>query len=37
MVASRKSNEQLKNIYLKNEEDSVDAVVIVGLHKSSKN
>ncbi|HBZ5209265.1 TPA: NUDIX hydrolase, partial [Clostridioides difficile] len=36
MVASRKSSEQLKNIYLKNEEDSVDAVVIVGLHKSSK-
>ncbi|HBF7897627.1 NUDIX hydrolase [Clostridioides difficile] len=36
MVASRKSSEQLKNIYLKNEEDSVDAVIIVGLHKSSK-
>ncbi len=32
----KKSSEQLKNIYLKNEEDSVDAVVIVGLHKSSK-
>ncbi|HGM3507934.1 NUDIX hydrolase [Clostridioides sp. ZZV15-6383] len=36
MVASRKSSEQLENIYLKNEEDSVDAVVIVGLHKSSE-
>ncbi|CZR97154.1 MULTISPECIES: NUDIX hydrolase [unclassified Clostridioides] len=35
MVASRKSHEELKRIYLKNEEDSADAVVIVGLHKSS--
>lgn len=35
MVASRKSHEELKHIYLKNEEDSADAVVIVGLHKSS--
>lgn len=35
MVASRKSHEELKCIYLKNEEDSADAVVIVGLHKSS--
>ncbi|NMS91202.1 NUDIX hydrolase [Clostridioides difficile] len=35
MVASRKSNEELKCIYLKNEEDNVDAVVIAGLHKSS--
>ncbi|MGS5515938.1 NUDIX hydrolase [Clostridioides difficile] len=34
MVASRKSHEELKRIYLKNEEDSADAVVIVGLHKS---
>ncbi|MCC0637494.1 MULTISPECIES: NUDIX hydrolase [unclassified Clostridioides] len=36
MVASRKSSEQLKSIYLENKEDSADAVAIVGLHKSSK-
>ncbi|MGO0985012.1 NUDIX hydrolase [Clostridioides difficile] len=36
MVASRKSIEQLKSIYLENKEDSADAVAIVGLHKSSK-
>lgn len=36
MVASRKSSEQLKSIYLENQEDSADAVAIVGLHKSSK-
>lgn len=36
MVASRKSSEQLKNIYLEDKEDSTDAVAIVGLHKSSK-
>ncbi|MCC0632315.1 MULTISPECIES: NUDIX hydrolase [unclassified Clostridioides] len=36
MVASRKSSEQLKSIYLENKADSADAVAIVGLHKSSK-
>ncbi len=35
-VASRKSEEQLRDVYLNNKEDSVDAVVICALHKSEK-
>lgn len=35
-VASRKSEEQLRDVYLNNKEDNVDAVVICALHKSEK-
>ena len=35
MVASRKSKEELDDIYLNNKEDKIDAVVIAALHKSS--
>ncbi|WP_147568502.1 NUDIX hydrolase [[Clostridium] dakarense] len=34
MVASRKNEEELKEVYLKNKEDKIDAVVICALHKS---
>lgn len=34
MVASRKNKEELERIYLKNEDDKMDAVVIAALHKS---
>lgn len=33
-VASRKSEEDLREVYLNNKEDNVDAVVICALHKS---
>ena len=35
-VASRKNKETLENIYLKNENDKIDAVIICAYHKSSK-
>ncbi|MGX4599613.1 NUDIX hydrolase [Faecalimicrobium sp. JNUCC 81] len=34
MVASRKNEEELNEIYLENKEDKIDAVVICALHKS---
>lgn len=34
IVASRKNEDDLKDIYLKNKEDKIDAVVIAALHKS---
>ncbi len=35
-VASRKSEEHLRDVYLNNKEDNIDAVVICALHKSEK-
>lgn len=35
-VASRKKKEILENIYLKDEKDKIDAVIICAYHKSSK-
>lgn len=35
-VASRKNKEILENIYLKDEKDKIDAVIICAYHKSSK-
>ncbi|MGL5328269.1 MAG: NUDIX hydrolase [Peptostreptococcaceae bacterium] len=34
MVASRKSEEELRKMYLENKEDKIDAVVIAALHKT---
>lgn len=34
MVATRKNEEELKEVYLENKEDKIDAVVICALHKS---
>ena len=35
-VSSRKSKEELEQIYLQNKEDKIDAVVICAYHKSEK-
>ena len=34
MVSSRKSKEELEKVYLENNEDKIDAVVICALHKA---
>lgn len=36
MVASRKSEEYLKDLYLNNKKDKPDAVVLIAIHKESK-